>query len=90
MRSISDLPPRGTMTSTHCGDAISAPTAARSVVSIACTASSGSPVLRSPSRTSAASAWLLWNASEPPRRIVALPDLMHSAAASIVTFGRDS
>jgi len=28
--------------------------------------------------------------SEPPRRMLALPDLMHSAAASAVTFGRDS
>ena len=90
MRSISDLPPRGTITSTHSGCVISTPTAARSVVAITCTASSGSPALRSPSRTSAASAWLLWIASEPPRRIVALPDLMHSPAASMVTFGRDS
>ena len=38
----------------------------------------------------AAIAWLLWRHSEPPRRIVALPDLRHSAAASTVTFGRDS
>src|SRR5438552_3746155 len=29
-------------------------------------------------------------ASEPPRRMHALPDLMHSAEASAVTFGRDS
>jgi len=29
-------------------------------------------------------------AAEPPRRMQALPDLRHSAAASAVTFGRDS
>ena len=39
---------------------------------------------------SAAIAWLLRSASEPPRRIVALPDLRHSPAASAVTLGRDS
>ena len=38
MRSISPLPPRGTITSTNSGMAISSPTAARSVVSMTCTA----------------------------------------------------
>ena len=40
--------------------------------------------------THAAIAWLLRIASEPPRRIVALPALRHRPAASAVTFGRDS
>ena len=29
-------------------------------------------------------------ASDPPRKIVALPDFRHKLAASQVTFGRDS
>ena len=33
---------------------------------------------------------LVRSASEPPRSNTALPDLRHSAAASAVTFGRDS
>ena len=33
-------------------------------------------------------AWLQRNASEPPRKMVLLPDLMHKPAASTVTFGR--
>ena len=77
MRSIRPLPPRGTMTSTCFSSAIRWPTAARSVVAITCTASSGSPAARRPSCTQAAIAALLWIASEPPRRIVALPDLRH-------------
>ena len=32
----------------------------------------------------------MWSASLPPRRIQALPDFRHSAAASTVTLGRDS
>ena len=43
-----------------------------------------------PSLTSSASERLQWIASEPPRRMVALPLLMHRPAASIVTFGRAS
>ena len=38
----------------------------------------------------AAIAWFEWNASDPPRSTVALPDFRHRAAASAVTFGRDS
>ena len=90
MRSIRLLPPRGTMTSTCLSSAIRCPTAARSVVATICTAFSGSPAARRPRCTQAAMAWLLWIASEPPRRIVALPALRHSPAASAVTFGRDS
>ena len=39
-------------------------------------------------RTQAAMARLLRIASDPPRRMAALPDFRHSAAASAVTFGR--
>ena len=79
MRSIRLLPPRGTITSTCFSSAIRWPTAARSVVATTCTAFSGRPAARSPSCTHAAIAWLLRSASEPPRRIVALPALRHSA-----------
>ncbi len=87
-RSIRPLPPRGTITSTYSVSVTSAPTAARSVVSISCTAVAGRPAATSASPVSRASRRLLSIASEPPRRIVALPLLMHSAAASMVTFGR--
>ena len=88
MRSISPLPPRGMITSTHSGDAIRKPTAARSVVCTSCTASGGRPASTSAACTSFHSARLEWIASEPPRRMQALPLLMASDAASIVTFGR--
>jgi hypothetical protein len=89
-RAIRPLPPRGTITSTYSGIVIRAPTAARSVVSTTCTPCSGRPAPRRPSPTSAASARLQWMASEPPRRMAALPLLMHRPAASTVTFGRAS
>ncbi len=69
---------------------ISAPTAARSVVSTTCTAVCGSPASASPAAMACAMARLEWMASEPPRRMQALPDFRHSAAASAVTLGRDS
>jgi hypothetical protein len=88
MRSIRPLPPRGMMTSTNSGIAISRPTAARSVISTSCTAVFGSPAATSACCTSCHSARLEWMASEPPRRMQALPLLMASEAASMVTFGR--
>ena len=88
MRSISPLPPRGMITSTYCGIVINAPTAARSVVRTSCTASAGKPASTSDACTKVHSARLLFSASEPPRRIAALPLLMASDAASIVTLGR--
>jgi hypothetical protein len=57
-------------------------------VPTSCTASGGRPASASDSRTSAASARFDCSASEPPRRMQALPLLMASEAASIVTFGR--
>lgn len=43
---------------------------------------------RSACVTRAASAWLEASASEPPRKMQALPLLIDKLAASIVTFGR--
>ncbi len=87
-RSIRPLPPRGMITSTNSGIAIRRPTAARSVVSTSCTAVSGRPASASARRTQRHSATLERIASEPPRRMQALPLLMASDAASIVTLGR--
>ncbi len=84
------MPPRGTITSTYSVMVMRLPTAARSVVEITCTASGGRPAAARPSATRAASAVLESIASEPPRKMVALPDFRHSAAASMVTLGRDS
>ena len=88
MRSMSPLPPRGMITSTYCGMVMSWPTAARSVVGTSCTASSGKPASVSACCTSAARARLESIASEPPRKMAALPLLMDRLAASIVTLGR--
>ncbi len=90
MRSISPLPPRGTMTSTLAFILTSSLTAARSVIPTTCTASTGRLAARRPACTQAAMAWLLCSASEPPRRMAALPALRHKPAASAVTLGRDS
>jgi len=88
MRSIRPLPPRGMITSTNCGIAISWPTASRSVVCTSCTASTGRPASASAPDTSSASALFDSMASEPPRRMAALPDLIARLAASMVTLGR--
>ena len=88
MRSISPLPPRGMMTSTYCGIAISWPTASRSVVCTSCTASAGRPESTSACRTSRARALFDSIASEPPRSTQALPLLIDRLAASMVTLGR--
>ncbi len=88
MRSIRLLPPRGMITSTYSGIAISRPTASRSVVCTSCTASAGRPACTNACCTSRASALFDSIASEPPRRMAALPLLMASEAASMVTLGR--
>ena len=88
IRSIRPLPPRGMMTSTYCGMAMSWSTTARSVVCTSCTASAGKPLESSACCTSRASALFESIASEPPRRMQALPLLIERLAASIVTFGR--
>ena len=76
------------ITSTYCGIAISWPTASRSVVCTSCTASAGKPASTSACCTSRASALLESMASEPPRRMQALPLLIDRLAASMVTLGR--
>ncbi|MDT4844237.1 hypothetical protein FQZ97_781880 [compost metagenome] len=88
MRSIRPLPPRGMITSTYCGMVMSWPTAARSVVGTSCTASAGRPAATSARCTRVARARLESMASEPPRRMQALPLLIDRLAASMVTFGR--
>ena len=55
-----------------------------------CTESPSTPAEESPSRMASTMAVLDSFASVPPRRITALPDFRQSAAASRVTFGRDS
>ena len=67
-----------------------APTAARSRVVTNCTASAGRPASAIPSASPSAMTRLECSASEPPRKIAALPDFKHRLAASAVTFGRDS
>ena len=62
----------------------------RSVRGTSWTAALGSPAFCSPSATASPMARLEWNASEPPRKMTALPERTHSAAASAVTLGRDS
>jgi hypothetical protein len=87
---MSSLPPRGTMTSTSPFWRSSARVAARSVVRSSSTEETGKPAsATAPANTSAIAAFVQ-SASEPPLRIVALPDFKHSAAASAVTLGRDS
>ena len=76
------------ITSTDSGIAIRRPTAARSVVSTSCTASGGRPASDRAACTQRHSARLECSASEPPRRMQALPLFTASDAASIVTFGR--
>ena len=78
------------MMSTYSVIVISSPTAARSAVPTTCTAASGRPAALRPARTQAAIAWFECSASEPPRRMQALPAFRHRPAASAVTFGRDS
>ena len=68
--------------------AISWPTASRSVVCTSCTPWAGSPASSIACSTSLARALLDSIASEPPRKMQALPLLMDRLAASIVTLGR--
>ena len=78
------------MMSTYSRMVMSSPTAARSGVATSCTADCGSPAAFNPACTHLAITPFEASASEPPRRMQALPDLRQRAAASAVTFGRDS
>ncbi|OQC27469.1 MAG: hypothetical protein BWX71_01354 [Deltaproteobacteria bacterium ADurb.Bin072] len=62
----------------------------RSATGMNPTASGSMPVLLRDSLSIFTMAALEWMASDPPRRITALPDFRHSAAASAVTLGLDS
>ena len=53
-------------------------------------APSGRPADSAASAAMPASTAFEWAADEEPRSTIALPDFRHSAAASIVTFGRAS
>ncbi len=64
--------------------------ASRSVRSMTVTASAGRSARVIASRRIFAIAVLEKMASDPPRRMTAFPDLTQRAAASAVTFGRDS
>jgi hypothetical protein len=62
----------------------------REVSSTSTSASSGSPALANPSRSTEAMAWFEMIAADEPRRNATFPLLMQRAAASLVTFGRFS
>ena len=83
-------PPRGTMMSTMPRRDPSAGTASRSVKGSSVTASAGRPAARRPVANDFDSAMFVWIASLPPRSTQPLPDFRQRAAASTVTFGRDS
>ncbi len=51
---------------------------------------SGRPAATAASEAIEESTAFEWAAVEEPRKTIALPDFKHSAAASIVTFGRAS
>ena len=83
-------PPRGMMMSTMPRRDPSAGTASRSVKGSSVTASAGRPAARRPVANDFDSAMFVWIASLPPRSTQPLPDFRQRAAASTVTFGRDS
>ncbi len=66
------------------------PTAERSTVGTSWIAASGRPEATTASLKALAMTSEVRKLSEPLRRITALPDFRQSAAASAVTFGRDS
>ena len=85
---ISPAPPRGISKSTSPSAVISSLALAWEVSSMRLTAHSGRRTLRRPARRASTMAWQLAQASRPQRRMHALPALMASAAASLVTLGR--
>ena len=65
-------------------------TAFLSLLSTSCTAPLGSPAATIAEEVTSAITLFEANASDPPFKITAFPDLIHNAATSAVTFGRDS
>ena len=83
-------PPRGMIRSTVSFCVASSASSSRPPPATRLTQPSGSPAATAASAAIWASAALECVAEEDPRRTIALPDFKHSAAASIVTFGRAS
>ena len=85
---MSPAPPRGMSRSTYPTAVMRALAEAWVVSSMRQTAVSGRPLARRPCRRAATMALAERHASLPQRRMQALPLLMASAAASLVTLGR--
>ena len=83
-------PPRGISRSMYSSIWSIVATSCLSVDAMHCTASAGSPTDCNARLTTSARARFVRIASLPPRISRPLPDLMHNALASTVTFGRDS
>ena len=87
---ISPLLPLGISTSIYALHFIKAFAVSRSVASINCKASAGTPALARESRRDLVMAILERMASLPPFNMTLLPALKQRAKASAVTLGRDS
>ena len=86
---LSSSPPRGMTTSAVAGSAISAASSS-CPPSTAVTASAGRPASASAARTTSVRTRFVCAAMREPRRMQALADFRHNAAASTVTLGRAS
>ena len=87
---ISPLPPRGMSRSTYSFIRISSVAVSRDVSSAMASTSLSMPASASARLRTETIARFEWMASLPPRSTAALPLFTQSAAASAVTFGRDS
>ncbi len=87
---IRSAPPLGINTSMYSRMVMSSSVSLRLVELMICTASDGTCVGTSASRRTLQIATFEWIASEPPRKMTALPDLIQMPAESDVTLGRDS
>ena len=83
-------PPRGMIRSTTPSSCASSVSSSRPPPATSASAPAGSPAPSAASRAIRASTALECAADDDPRSSTALPDFRHSAAASIVTFGRAS
>ena len=87
---MSDGPPRGIRQSMAPRSCMNSMAASWLTSVTSCTASAGSPVLATASRSTSVMARFDSSAPDEPRRKAALPDLRQRPAASLVTFGRFS
>ena len=83
-------PPRGMTRSTRPSWPASSASSSRPPPATSASAPDGSPFASAASRATVASTAFECAAEDEPRSRIALPDFRHSAAASIVTFGRAS